>query len=511
MRNLRAKIWLGFGGMLAILAVVSILGIAVITRYSGAVKQVLWENYRSVEYGQKMLAALDNLTADAGQLAFGSAPRDSAFLERQQDNRKLFDQNLDLENHNITLPREGQAASAAAIAWRDYQKALDNATAPDVPQSERLLRYQALLIDLAPVKSAAQDIITMNGSNMKTVDGHADNWADLARTALLLLLASGLLLGILLIALAGRWILKPLRTFTRSAREIEAGNLNLVVAVKTKDEVGQLAEAFNSMAAKLRAFRETDQAKILRTQQTTQLAIDSLPDAVAVINPQGIIELANRTSVRLFNIKPGTSVHDLNLGWLMDLFRAVRDEGRPSEPQGYQSALQVFDNGTEKFFLPQGVPVKDAVGRLAGVTLVLIDVTRLRQIDEIKSSLVSTVSHELRTPLTSIRLANHLLLSDRIGTLSPKQTEVLLESRDNADRLQKIIENLLDMSRIEAGSAGLDMQSVAPHELACDAADQVRKRRPGQGHWPGCQRPRGTSPHKGGQSASGTRVSQSSQ
>ncbi len=164
----------------------------------------------------------------------------------------------------------------------------------------------------------------------------------------------------------------------------------------------------------------------------------------------------------------------MQLGWLVDLFGAVRDHQRPYEPQGYQNALQVFDNGTEKFFLPQGVPIKDALGHLVGVTLVLLDVTRLRQIDEVKSSLVSTVSHELRTPLTSIRLANHLLLSDRIGMLTPKQAEVVMESRDNADRLQKIIENLLDMSRIEAGERGARSGVDSPHELAAEAVDRVR-------------------------------------
>ena len=84
------------------------------------------------------------------------------------------------------------------------------------------------------------------------------------------------------------------------------------------------------------------------------------------------------------------------------------------------------------------------------------------------------MSHELRTPLTAIRLANHLLLSDRIGSLSPKQTEVVMESRDNADRLQKIIENLLDMSRIEAGNTALDLVPTAPHVLVTEASDQVR-------------------------------------
>ena len=474
MKNLRAKLWLGFGGMLAILTIVSVLGIVVITLYSRAIDKVLWENYRSVDYGQKMLEGLDRLTSDAQSLAFGNARNDVAFAQRQQAARQLFRENLDLEFHNITLDGEQEAADRVSATWKTYLVKLDAVLTPDLQDAERRARYENLLRQRNEVKPAVQKVIDMNLENMVSVDGKAKKLANWSKLALYGLLAVGLFVGCLVMALVGRWILHPLQMFTRSVREIEAGNLNLVVSIKSKDEVGQLAEAFNSMAAKLRAFRETDQAKLLRTQQTTQLAIDSLPDGVAVISPEGIIELANGAASRLFNLKPGASVHDMRLGWLVDLFRAVRDQQRTYEPQGYQNALQVFDDGTEKFFLPQGVPIKDASSRLVGVTLVLIDVTRLRQIDEVKSSLVSTVSHELRTPLTSIRLADHLLLSDRIGTLNPNQTEVVMESRENADRLQKIIENLLDMSRIEAGNSVLDMAAIRPHELATEAVDQLR-------------------------------------
>jgi len=474
MRNLRAKLLLGFGGLMLLLVIVSALSIGVISWYSQAIDKVLHENYDSVVYGQKMLDALEQLTADAQAMAFAGRVGDTAFEDHQRLARKLFQDNLENERHNITLPGEGDAEAGLRRAWLAYQAQLDEVLAPSVTETMRRSRYDALLAQRDAVKAGAQKIIDMNLENMVSVDGHAKQWANLSRMALIISLGAGILLGSIWIALVGRWILHPLSTFTRSVREIEAGNLNLVVPVRSRDEVGQLAEAFNSMAAKLRAFRETDQAKLLRTQQTTQLAIDSLPDGVAVINPEGVIELANGAATRLFGLKPESSVYDVNQAWLTDLFRAVRDQQRPHEPQGYQNALQVFDNGTEKFFLPRGVPVMGAAGRLAGVTLVLIDVTRLRQIDEVKSSLVSTVSHELRTPLTGIRLANHLLLSDRIGTLSPKQTEVMMELRDNADRLQKIIENLLDMSRIEAGSSALELSLLTPHELVVEAVDQVR-------------------------------------
>ena len=83
----------------------------------------------------------------------------------------------------------------------------------------------------------------------------------------------------------------------------------------------------------------------------------------------------------------------------------------------------------------------------------LSDVTRFRLLDQVKSDLVATVSHELKTPLTSVRLALHLLLEETVGPLTPKQTELLLDARDNAERLLNMIEHLLALARLEHGGA----------------------------------------------------------
>ena len=78
--------------------------------------------------------------------------------------------------------------------------------------------------------------------------------------------------------------MRPIASLTRSVREIQKGNLDLVVNVRSQDEIGQLGEAINQMAASLREFRRSDQAHLLRTQRSTQLALDSLSDAVAICN-----------------------------------------------------------------------------------------------------------------------------------------------------------------------------------------------------------------------------------
>jgi signal transduction histidine kinase len=282
----------------------------------------------------------------------------------------------------------------------------------------------------------------------------------------------GALLAILFIIVLGHSMLQPLLSLTKSAREIERGNLDLVVQVRSKDEVGQLAEAFNSMAARLREFRRTDRAKLVRTQRTTQLSVNSLPDAVAIVGPDGNVELANNAAQQLFGLRPDTSVLSASITGLADLYRAAVSERRPIQAKGYDSAIQIF-NGQERFYLPTAVPIIDEDRNLAGVTLVLADVTNLRKLDEMKSGMLSVVSHELKTPLTSIRMATHLLLEEKVGSLSVKQQELLIAAREDADRLYQIIENLLDMGRIESGRALIEMRRTRPEALITQALDEA--------------------------------------
>ena len=110
------------------------------------------------------------------------------------------------------------------------------------------------------------------------------------------------------------------------------------------------------------------------------------------------------------------------------------------------------------------------------MAVLLEDVTRFRLLDEMKSNLVATVSHELKTPLTSIRLAVHMLSEEAVGPLSPKQMELVLDARDNAERLLTMINNLLDLARHERGRTGLEMELASPATLLRAAADAVRAR-----------------------------------
>jgi signal transduction histidine kinase len=134
----------------------------------------------------------------------------------------------------------------------------------------------------------------------------------------------------------------------------------------------------------------------------------------------------------------------------------------------------LFDAGQERFLLPRAVAMNGADGRTTGVCFILVDVTRLRATDEAKSGVVSTVSHELRTPLTSIRMALGLLGNGKFGTLTEKQSSLLTAAREDSERLYRIMESVLSISRMESGRAQFQFTPMRPEKIVSQAMDGMR-------------------------------------
>jgi two-component system, NtrC family, sensor histidine kinase KinB len=492
MFGLRQKLSFGFGGLLAILLIVCALGIAVLAQYRTALDKFFQENWRSMEYGQNMVDSLETMNDIAKSISGTDHEPSAAELraaamaagEGNVPNRPLstFDVNCIAENNNITLPGEREIAAQVTKLWKSemidggkltgdsYRSLSLRLLDPKTAGAARTQTFNALMAVAPQLKAQALAVIRLNMDNMKPIDGLAKQKADRATHLMMLLCITGAGLAVLLTLVVARSILKPITAVTRSIREIEQGNLDLVVQVKSRDEFQQLAEAFNSMAAKLREFRRTNRAKLVRTERTTQLAVNSLPDAIAIISPDGTVELSNEAAQRLFQLLPGMRIADLREHRVKDIYREVADTQRASAPRGYEGAIEVYDQGGQvKYFLPHAVPINDLEKRLLGVTLVLADVTNLRRLDEMKSGLLSVVSHELKTPLTSIRMAVHLLLEENVGPLTLKQTELVLAAREDSDRLGKIIEDLLDIGRLESGRIEMELQSQSAERLVSEA------------------------------------------
>jgi NtrC-family two-component system sensor histidine kinase KinB len=118
--------------------------------------------------------------------------------------------------------------------------------------------------------------------------------------------------------------------------------------------------------------------------------------------------------------------------------------------------------------------MRDADGHLVGAVTLLEDITHLSEISRLKSEFIAAASHELRTPLTSVQMGIHLLLEGAGGALDERQQEILQVCRDDAARLDRLMRQLLDLSKIESGAIVPVRAPVRPSVLVREAADSLR-------------------------------------
>jgi len=478
MLGLRQKISLGFGGLLIIILVIGVQSILNLSKLGESIDVILKENYRSVIACQQMKEALERIDSGLLFTLLGDGRQGEELILK---NEGVFEKALQVELNTITLPGEGEKAALLKDLYGRYVVALDKVKNPAEPAPVRREAYFSNLLPLfGQIKATADEILQMNQQNMNDANNQARENASSAQQRMYLLLGLGTLVAVMLIVFARRWILRPVQRLIRSADEIRRGNLDLVVSVDSHDEIGHLAESFNAMTVSLREFRRTDQAKLLRIQRATQQAFDRLEDVIAVADLDGKVEVSTESAKTIFGLRPGASVGDGSLG-LGELFRDALREGRPLPPKNQRKVIQQFVGGEERFFRPEAVPILNAEQQPTGAILVLQDITQLRHQDEMKTDVIRTVSHQLKTPLTSIRMAIHLLLEEKIGTLTEKQAELLVTAREDSDRLHAILNNLLDISRMASGKASLEFQDISPQMLVMDALEPYRRTAQDQG------------------------------
>jgi len=469
MSGLQKKLSLGFGGLLLIIIVIGTQSILQLTRLGESIDVILRENYRSVIACQQMKEALARIDSGVLFILLGDRDKGDELVSRSM---LSFEEALKAELDNITLAGEGEKAVRVRRLYGEYKTILENVMIPNVaPAFRRHVYFSEALPIFQEIKDTADEILRMNQENMNEANNKARLKAASARQRMYVLLLAGVIVAVGFFFFSSRWILRPINRLIKSADEIGHGNLDLVIQNESRDEIGRLSEAFNNMAASLREFRRSNQTKLFRIERLTQRVFDRLPDAVAVLDLDGRVEIATEFARDVFGLKTNVMVRELGIPFVSDVFQRTLNGGLKTVSDDKKSVIQQFVKGEERFFQPEITPIMDNEQQPTGAILVLKDITQLLQQNEMKKGIISTVSHQLKTPLTSIQMAIHVLLEEKIGSLTEKQVELLLAAREDSDRLHAILIDLLDISRIESGKAAMHFQKWDPNALTLNAVD----------------------------------------
>lgn len=463
---LRTRLYLGLLPLLLLLIGSGGYAILVTRELAGALQRDLVGNYRDILACQQMRTSARLMTS-AVSLARRGEPL--AARESFEENRAAFTREL-----------MAQSGSSAGTRRAGLVQSLDEAFTALTRQGEALIaaggagaldevrEHEAALFR---VLTLIEDLNRRDFAAAQETAHRAERMTATTQRVLLIAIVSAFLLSLIVAWRLAASLLKPIQALTVSAVAVGDGDLDRDVPALSRDELGQLARAFNQMAGKLRAYRDATQAKVLRTQRTMEATLTSTPDPVFVVDRHGAHEVRNPAADQL------ARAPEFEHGFpsaLADPLARVLETGAHYLPTDYGRVVTLRVEREDRHYLPRILAIGDALTEFKGAAVVLQDVTKFRLLDDAKTNLVGTVSHELKTPLTGLRMAVYLLLEQQIGDLNPRQRELLEGARDDADRLLRILDGLLDMARLEAGTATLERGEIAIGGLMQEIAEEAR-------------------------------------
>jgi NtrC-family two-component system sensor histidine kinase KinB len=471
--RLRFRFVLAAGLLVCTTVTASVWTLVALTRLSGVVTDTVRQSESVTAVTSRLAGALER-EDDAVLLTLAGDDRGSQVLAHD---RAVVDGAL-AELFDVLGPDDDREfAQPLQSELRSYRQAADAVIAL-APQRDALVQYHQ---QANPVLRRAITLITgirdRHFELARAAVGGASDQAARARRVVLLITLAALGMAIAVAWHLTRTVVGPLRRLTHGANAIRAGEFSERIDVRSRDELGELAAAFNQMAEDLSEFRRTNVGEVVRAKNTLEATLEALPDAVVLLDASGTIQAMNGAAVRTLARAGLCEPHrldDLRLEGLdrEALSRALASGAGSCSPADLTRTIRVEHRGTVQRLLPRVVPVSSLEAQQAGAVLLLYDVTDLVRFDELRAELVAVASHELQTPLTTLRMTL-LMLQEGSEALPHRQRELVSTSLIGVEQLSEIVHEFLDLTRIEAGELKLSLEPVQVSSVVAEALRRV--------------------------------------
>ena len=427
--NVKTKIRAGLIFLLAIIILLACAGSYYVNKLADESEDILKDNYNTLQYTKKMIEALDN--------------------QGQATSLRQFEENLVLQEHNITENGEVEATAAIRNIFETYKTAYNNDSLQKQLR-DKILQVQQLNMDAILHKN---NIIT---NKTKTAFAYITILGTLC-----------FLLSFTFVINFPKWIADPIARVTEGIRKIAGKDYSTRIEIQSRDEFGEVAAAFNNMASELDKWEHSNVSKLMFEKSRIEAIINNMHDAVLGLDEKRNILFVNEVAQSLLMLKKEEIVgcYAPDIALKNDLLRSLLADNQPTD-------LKIYTGNKENYFVKNYKRVmneKNVIGEL----IVLHNVTPFKELDSAKTNFLATVSHELKTPIAAIKMSLKLLNSQGSAQLNEEQKQLLDSIADDTERLLKITGELLNMTQIETGNIQLNIAPVAPGTIIQLATNAV--------------------------------------
>ena len=453
-KTLKGKIsWIYFC-LVIFIAIVGITSFLNLYDLRMAINGLMTDNYKSISAVTNMLESLDK--QDSAVHIYLTEDRQrgiSIFTENSNSFLKWYN----IEEFNVTEKGEKELVVQINALYNKYIKDFSNLQEinNNGGYGKSIDFYNTTMTeDSANLQKNLRDLTAINENAMFREKERATSNASRSTDIILILTVICIISGFVLSKYFINRFLKPMNSLISAIKEIKAGNLGHEAEIISNDEVGELAKEFNNMTRRLLQFEQSTMGKLLEEKNKSLTIVKSISDPLIVLDTNYRIILINDASESFFSLKEENTLdrHFLEVlrnGELFDFITTAKDEKEDT----VQRIISIKTGTEEHFFNVMVTGIKNDNSSLAGFVVLLQNVTQLKHLEKIRTDFIATISHEFKTPLTSIIMGTNLVLGEAMGKLNTEQKEVAEAIREDGERLSVLVNDLLELTKIESGKA----------------------------------------------------------
>lgn len=467
--TLRAKILTGYIIVILIMICVMIWSLYNFNRLNESFRALIVQNYSSIVATDNMVRALDNQingvfsifneeNPDNGYKQFETAKKDFYFwYENARVAASTPDEIAILDSLNDQYGIFITEINYLMALPRNYQNKFEHED-----------KYTKSINLANTIKNKLYQLFETNHSFIQRAEENIQSITRIAAFTMLFLAIFGTVLTLVFSTKFSQFIVKPVKDLTRSVKHISAGNFDQKIQTGDSDEIGILADEFNSMVGRLQRYEKLNINKILYEKRKSEIIVESINDPVLMVDSDLRITLANKAFGSEFGMPENEN------SFLQDIIKEdkICENIRSFILRGSQDHqettyrfvdrdrnIRYYNLKYSLIYLPENA-VAEPMSSGNTALIVFSDITKYEELDRLKSEFVAKISHELKTPLTSIGMAVGILGDGVVGKLSEKQIELISSMRSDYDRLNMLVKDILDLSRIESGGINLDFKPI---------------------------------------------------
>jgi two-component system, NtrC family, sensor histidine kinase KinB len=431
--KIKTKLSLGLAFLFGVVVLISVLSIIYLNRISNDSKEILKDNYESLEYFHQMNRALES------------------------GNLVSFRKTLELQEANVTENGEKELTAQLRVQFEELEK--DTASVFKTHGHD--------------IRSTLNSLTEINLQALLRKNEVAQATVKNALTFIGIIGSICFLVTLTFIVNFPGYIANPIQELTAGIKEITNKNYDERLNFKSGDEFGSLADAFNSMAEKLEEFESSSLAQILFEKKRIDTIINKMNDPIIGLDEKKNILFINTEAIKIIGKNSDELIGQYapDVAVKNDLFRSLIKDLMDNNLFPLESpVLKIFVDGKESYFTKEIlrvtiVPTGETKVTSVGFVILLKNVTSFKELDIAKTNFIATVSHELKTPLAAIQMCSKLLQDKRVGDLNEEQSRIVVTVKEETDRLIRITSELLDLAQVETGQLQLEIKQVRPSEI----------------------------------------------